>query len=145
MYVKSDIREALVAVELLRKRQLQPLFLDLGLTLGQGQPRILNSLLRQDGVAQKELADACRLDVTTLSRTLDHMEKAGLLQRQPDPDCRRSRRIVLTDKGRETAARVHEIFEEMDKKLCSVLTPGEAEGLLASLRKMEVRLESDPM
>ena len=43
---KSDLRKALVAVELLRKEQLRPLFIDLGLTLGQGQPRILESLLR---------------------------------------------------------------------------------------------------
>lgn len=145
MKAKSDIREAIVAVERLRKQQLRPLFIDLGLTLGQGQPRILDSLLGRDDVAQKELADACRLDVTTLSRTLDHMEKAGLLRRQPDPDCRRSRRIVLTDKGRKTAICVQEIFEEMDEKLCSVLTSAEAESLLAALRKIEARLESDPM
>ena len=142
---KSDLRKALVAVELLRKEQLRPLFIDLGLTLGQGQPRILESLLREDDVAQKELADDCRLDVTTLSRTLDHMEEAGLLLRQRAPECRRSRRIVLTDKGRETAGRVHAIFAEMDERLCGALTPEEADTLVTALHKMEARLESDPM
>ena len=41
-------------------------------------------------MTQKKLADACLLDVTTMSRTLDRMEQAGLLVRESNPDCRRS-------------------------------------------------------
>lgn len=38
---------------------------------------------------QKELADACLMDVTTMSRTLDRMEKDGLLKRENNPASRK--------------------------------------------------------
>lgn len=137
MKSKSDVRCSLAAVNTLLKHRLQPSFIELGLTLGQGQPRILDSLLTLEGVTQTELADACRLDVTTLSRTIDHMESAGLLARARDPECRRSWRIVLTDDGRRVAERVHEVFSNMDDRLCAVLNREETASLLCTLEKLE--------
>lgn len=140
---KSELREAMILVDLARKRLLQPQFLNLGLTLGQGQPRILNHLLRQEGLSQKELADLCYMDVTTLSRTLDHMERAGLLLRQRDPDCRRAFQIVLTDKGRRVAQQVREIFSSLDDRLLSALAPEEAELVTAALKKIGAVLQRE--
>ncbi len=137
----AELREAMIQVELTRKRLLQPLFLDLGLTLGQGQPRILSHLLQQEGITQKELADLCHMDVTTLSRTLDHMERAELLLRQRDPDCRRSFQIVLTEKGRQTARRVREIFHRLDHRILSALEPEEARAMITALQKIACALE----
>ena len=54
---KHEIRDALVAAEFERKKMLQPGFLALGLTLGQGQPRILKTLYSRDPMTQRELAD----------------------------------------------------------------------------------------
>ncbi len=50
-----------------------------------------------------ELASALELDKSTLSRTVDGAWKAGLLDRQVDPNSRRQQVISLTRKGRETA------------------------------------------
>ena len=69
------LRTLLFQMELSRRRLIQPWFSALGLTLGQGQPRILARLLQGDGLTQRELADACALDAATLSRTLDRLEE----------------------------------------------------------------------
>ena len=47
---KDEIRKIMVQMEGSRKKILRPHFLDLGLTLGMGQPRILNQLCRKDGI-----------------------------------------------------------------------------------------------
>ena len=76
------------------------------------------------------------LDVTTMSRTLDRMEQAGLLVRESNPDCRRSWLIALTDKGTDIAKKVQQIFEETDKIYCSNLSEKEAEQLFVLLQKV---------
>lgn len=141
MEQRAEVREMMFAIDQARRRLLQPRFTQLGLTLGQGQPRILNYLLKREDITQKELADACHLEVTTLSRTLDHMEKADLLTRRRPPDCRRSYRIVLTEKGRETAREVHEAFAYLDQTIWKGFTEAEMEKLWEGLKKIRENLE----
>ena len=135
--IKRQIQTTMMAVEKARKALMQPYFINLGLTVGEGQPRILKELLFEGSMTQKKLADACLLDVTTMSRTLDRMEQAGLLVRESNPDCRRSWLIALTDKGTDIAKKVQQIFEETDKIYCSNLSEKEAEQLFVLLQKVE--------
>ena len=72
---KNSVRKILHRLDLERRQLMRPRFLELGLTVGEGQPRILNCLLEQGEMSQRELADACMFDVTTMSRTLDKIEK----------------------------------------------------------------------
>lgn len=142
MITKSEVRETLFAIDQTRRRLFQPRFTELGLTLGQGQPRILNNLLRKEDVSQKELALACRLEPTTLSRTLDHMENAGLITRQRDPNSRRAYHIRLTGKGRDTALQVRGIFDKMDDVIWDKFSAGEMEALLEGLKRIQNNLSS---
>ena len=57
MKSKQNVRHYLFDVEMLRRRLLRPYFIELGLTVGQGQPRILYELRKCDGMSQKELTD----------------------------------------------------------------------------------------
>lgn len=111
MKSKQNVRHYLFDVEMLRRRLLRPYFIELGLTVGQGQPRILYELRKCDGMSQKELSDACLIEVTTMSRTLDRLESMGLIKRQNNPECRRSWIISLTEEGKEKADRVSDIFD----------------------------------
>ncbi|RHP32679.1 MarR family winged helix-turn-helix transcriptional regulator [Lachnotalea sp. AF33-28] len=138
---KSEIREMLLRLESSRRRILQPQFTALGLSLGQGQARILNTLLTQDHITQKELADRCRLDVTTMSRTIDKMEEAGLLNRLRRPDCRRSFLIELTEAGRTKAQEVHACFSSLDECIWQGFDRQEMETLLEILKKININLE----
>ena len=56
---KRDIRKILHRLDLERRQLMRPKFLKIGLTVGEGQPRILNCLLEQGEMSQRELADAC--------------------------------------------------------------------------------------
>ncbi|RKQ86598.1 DNA-binding MarR family transcriptional regulator [Solirubrobacter pauli] len=50
---------------------------------------------------QKELADQCALDKTTMVVTMDALEQAELAERRPSPTDRRARIIAVTEKGAE--------------------------------------------
>lgn len=109
-----DKKNVFFDIEMLRRRLIRPYFIELGLTVGQGQPRILKELRKHGIMNQKELADACLMDVTTMSRTLDRMEKDGLLKRENNPASRRSWNVSLTDYGAQKADEVIRIFNRID-------------------------------
>ena len=44
---KNDIRKILHRLDLERRQLMRPRFLEMGLTVGEGQPRILNCLMEQ--------------------------------------------------------------------------------------------------
>ena len=92
--------------------------------------------LTEDGCSQREIAENCHLDVTTLSRTLDRLAEKGLLERRINPQSRRECQIFLTEEGRETAAEVCSCFRETEKKMCSGLTEKELEALDAGICRM---------
>ena len=131
----------LFQLELSRRRLLQPWFSGLGLTLGQGQPRILARLLQGDGLTQRELADACVLDAATLSRALDRMEETGLIRRVENPGSRRSYLVRLTDAGREKAAQVQQGFDRVDEVLCRGFSQAELDRLQEDLERLRANLD----
>ena len=131
---KYEIREMMVAMELARRKILQPYFQGLGLSIG--QPRILNKLYEKDRITQRELADRCRLDVASISRALDKLEEAGYLTREKHPDCRRSFLIVLTAAGREKARAVNSKFNELDERIWEGIGEAEMDAFLACAGKI---------
>lgn len=139
---KSEVREALFRLDNSRRRLLFPAFQSLGLSVGEGQPRILNRLSEQDHLTQKELASVCDMDVTTISRTLDKLEAAGLIRRLRNPECRRSFQIEITEQGRTTAQQVQEAFRKMDDLLWDGFEEAEMEQILAGIRKMQDNLSA---
>ena len=106
---------------------------------GQGQPRILKELREHGIMNQKELADACLMDVTTMSRTLDRMEKDGLLKRENNPASRRSWNVLLTDCGHEKADEVIKIFNKVDDVIFKGFSEEEIKMLSSMWRDMAVK------
>ncbi len=111
------VRHLLVRAEKARKHILQPYFSQIGLTFGQGHARILDSLLTRDRITQKELADVCQMDVTTMSRSLDRLGESGYLVRERDPGCRRSFLVCLTEAGKEEAVKVRQALQFVDLQI----------------------------
>lgn len=140
---KQNIRELLVREDRLRKQIFSPVFLDIGLTPGQGQARILNRLLDKDQVTQKELGDRCHFDAPTMSRNLDKLEKLGLVTRENNPDCRRSFLICLTPLGRVKAQEIRVTFEAFDEILLEDIEMEEVEAFCRVLSKMCDNLEKN--
>ena len=140
---KKDIRKIIHRMDLERRQLMRPRLLEMGLTVGEGQPRILNCLMEQGEMSQRELADACMFDVTTLSRTLDKMEKAGLVTRKVNPASRRAHLIALTPEGKEKAGRVQEQFAWLDQVLWGDIEEKEMESLYRTLEKIEENVKKE--
>ena len=137
--MKENTRDMLFQLDMDRRKAMKPYFGEIGLTVGQGQPRVLNRLLKDGPMSQREMADRCWMDVTTMSRTLDRLEKAGLILREENPDCRRSYRIVLTKDGREMAEKVQKGFQEMNR----LMETGFSEEELALLKSFLSRIKDN--
>lgn len=73
---------------------------DLGLT--RAQWRVLVHLAGREGLNQAGLADILELDVVTLGRHIDRLERDGFVERRPDPTDRRAWLLYLTDASRPT-------------------------------------------
>ncbi len=147
----QQLREILFQIELIKRKRVQEFLLGIGLTPGQGQARILVFVDAHPAVTQKEIADACMLDVTTMSRTLDKLQKQGLIirdsfspaVRERDPDCRRSCRISLTEEGREKAEAVRSGFAEIEQMICSGFREEEIGQLAGQLLRIKDNLLSE--
>lgn len=138
--MKKKLRRLLFEIEQLKRNKVQEFLLSVGLTPGQGQARILMSLAASEHVSQKKLADECRLDVTTMSRTLDRLEKQGLVERKKDPGCRRAYQISLTDEGRWKAEEVEGGFCKLDEMLFSGFSQTEMKELAGKLETIKDNL-----
>lgn len=58
---------------------------------------VLVRLDRSEGLNQSELAEMLDLQPITLTRLLDKLSDSGLIERRPDPDDRRAKRLFLTN------------------------------------------------
>ena len=138
---RDGLGSAFLRVELLRRQLLRPHFIELGLTVGQGQPRILKTLRLKGAMSQRELSDLCVLDVTTMSRTLDKLENMGLIKRTNNPECRRSWVISLTPAGEEKADKVVELFKMADEIFSEGMTDEDIKKLYDMLDVIERKIE----
>jgi DNA-binding MarR family transcriptional regulator len=66
--------------------------------------QVLTAASRGEPGSQLELAHHLGVDRTVMTYLLDDLERAGLIERRPDPADRRARRIVVTAPGRAQLA-----------------------------------------
>ena len=74
------------------------------------------------------------------TKRLDRLERAGLIERAPDPGDRRGVLITLTDAGHELIDRVTEAHLANERRLLAGLSPVERDRLAALLRKLGLTL-----
>lgn len=137
--MKERLRKLLFEIEQLKRIRVQDFLLGIGLTPGQGQARILMSLADAEYVTQRQLADECMLDVTTMSRTLDRLQKQGLIRRERDAVCRRAYRISLSEEGRKKAEQVSAGFGSLEE----MLFDGMDENDMARLERLLDRIKEN--
>ena len=64
------------------------------------QCKALAYLAKYEGVSQKRLAELIEVEPMTLVRMLDRMEADGWVERRSDPEDRRARSLVITEKAK---------------------------------------------
>lgn len=82
-------------------------------------------LIRTGPTGADTIARTARVQPQTMSRTLERMERDGLVERTPHPDDRRRRLVTVTDRGRrawETARHIEREVLPDDPALRTALT-----------------------
>ncbi|MBO9716506.1 MAG: MarR family transcriptional regulator [Pseudoxanthomonas sp.] len=75
-----------------------------------GEARTLAMADRLGPVRQSELAAALSIEPMSLVAHLDRLEARGLLERRPDPDDRRSKRVHLSAQARTQLKRIQRVL-----------------------------------
>ena len=93
-------------------------------TLGlyRGQPSVLQALWEQEGLMHTELARRLQVQPATITKMLQRMEKAGFVERRPDPDDQRVSRVYLTDAGRAVRADVQQVWRQLEEEAFASFT-----------------------
>lgn len=90
-----------------------------------GQWNALNQLDRQGPLSQRALADALQRKPATITRSIDKMEKMGLVERVPDANDRRANVIVLLPAANDLLVRIQPEAVELAEKVSDGLSDEE--------------------
>lgn len=90
-----------------------------------------------DGIDTATLSDRLALDRSTLTRNLDTLHAAGLVQTEVDPADRRRRIVRLTDHGAATLAASEPLWRDAQTRVVAALGPEQARALADLLASVE--------
>lgn len=110
----------------------------MGLT--RAQWRVLVHLAGREGLNQAGLAEILELDVVTLGRHIDRLERDGWLERRPDPSDRRAWLLYLTDAARPTLDRMETLATETIAVAMEGLDDMERARFAQTLERIKVNL-----
>lgn len=110
--------------------------------LTSGQFSLLNALNRPEPPPIAPVAQLLAMDRTTLTAALKPLERDGLVLVTQDPKDRRSRLLLLTEKGREVLASAVPIWRDLHGAIeagMSGLGPDDLRGGLTGLSRARAR------
>ncbi len=115
----------------------------IGLTSAQW--RILTALFRaeaqhEEPLHQATLADAMDMEPITLSRQIDRMEAAGLVERRPDPADRRAKRLYLTEAARPMIDKFRRVAISCYDNVLTGVSDDEIEQVVGVLTRIRANL-----
>jgi DNA-binding MarR family transcriptional regulator len=101
-----------------------------------GQFSLLNALNRPKPPSVGPVAQLLAMDRTTLTAALKPLERDGLVAISRDPEDRRNRLLLLTEKGREVLSSAVPIWRDLHAALETELSGLEPEALRGALRAL---------
>lgn len=104
---------------------------------------VLSALDREEPLTLSALAERVGTDRTTLSRTVERMRHAGLVDATPGDD-RRERRLSLTGHGRGTVAAARRSWREAEAELVERFGATRLADLHTLLASLENAARPDP-
>ncbi|MFE0172136.1 MarR family winged helix-turn-helix transcriptional regulator [Streptomyces sp. NPDC059002] len=97
---------------------------------------LLRYLATVDGAPQRKLSTALGYDPSAIVGLVDDLERLGLVERRPAPGDRRTRIVVLTDKGGAHLRDSDEMSHRITDELTAPLSAEERETLHALLLRV---------
>lgn len=111
-----------------------------GQELSAGQPKVLEYLIEHDGVAQKDIAEACIIEPATATSLLARMEKTGLIDRRSREDDKRYILVYLTEKGRARAEASVNVLSDVEEHVFEGFSDAEREAFISYLEQVNRNL-----
>jgi DNA-binding MarR family transcriptional regulator len=93
-------------------------------------------LWQEDGLSQSELAARLRVELPTVTKAVQRMERAGLLIRQDDEKDTRVSRVYLTEQGRALHAPALTMWRDLEARMLQGMTEIEQALLRRLLQQM---------
>jgi DNA-binding MarR family transcriptional regulator len=97
---------------------------------------VLNALDGGPARTQAALAQAIGADKTRIIATLDELQQAGLITREPDPADRRARLLSITQAGRRTRLAAQSEIQAGENRLLSELPAADRKAFLRAARTL---------
>lgn len=104
------------------------------------QWRLLTYLLRHDGIRQGPVAELIEVEPITLSRMVDRLAEAGLVERRADPTDRRAWLLHLTPRAHALLKDQRPMVEQVTEEATEGLTPAEHDQLIALVERIRANL-----
>ncbi|MGI8713958.1 MAG: MarR family transcriptional regulator [Solirubrobacteraceae bacterium] len=106
---------------------------------------VLDALQRADGhtMNQRELVGRVRRTAGTVSIRLRRLERARMIEREPDPENRRSVTVTLTERGAQLVTAARPSYAERAERLAGGLPDGGAAALAAPVTAWLAFFEPD--
>ena len=102
--------------------------------------RVLAALRERDGRRMGDLSETTSIEVSTLTRLVDAMEKKGLVARRRDAGDARAVALHVTPAGRRLTRRLLPIAERYERVALDGFSAAETRALKTALRRLYVNM-----
>ena len=99
------------------------------------------AIQKHSELKQYELAEKFDINTATVTRSLNKLEKKGLIKREEDSKDKRQKNVVLTDEGKNVLDRIGEKHTLFKKEIVKDFSSEEYSELLNLLNKLLKELE----
>jgi DNA-binding MarR family transcriptional regulator len=103
--------------------------------------RVLAALRERDGRRMGDLSSTTSIEVSTLTRLVDNMEKKGLVIRRRDPEDARAIVLHVSAAGRRLTQRILPIAERYERVALQGFDAREAKVLKEALRRLYANMD----
>lgn len=137
MLAVETVGRLLDAAARVTRDHMNPLLAEADLNVGEFD--VLTPLRRAGApyvLSPTQLYEAALISSAGMTDRLDRLERAGLVERRPNPNDRRGRQIALTAAGKAVIDDMIGRMVAMETKMLSVLTETEQKRLNALLKKL---------
>ena len=119
------------------RRQIEAAVTALGLY--PGQEHLLMQLWDEEGITQSELVEKLCVEPSTVTKSLQRLEKVGFVERKPDAEDSRVSRVYLTQAGRDLQTPMQQIWCDLEK----LTVEGLSEVELALMRRILDQIDAN--
>ena len=101
---------------------------------------LVRLVLAEPGQSQQALANEMRLERSTVTRFITHLEKKGLLERRASPESEREKAIYPTKQALAIQADLEALGDELYATMCQTLGKKNVQAFVASIRETAEKL-----